>query len=138
MEKQISLFDADKAQRQETEMERMFQEWCQAPEEKLIHADDPLRQQVQTTLRRLYCTVWEQALHRCPNLPAEKCIWLNYNELPEYWVMNDEGDPCGEHIEQCPFCGADLKNGGGDVALTKADGLLWKIKGYIKGESSYE
>lgn len=138
MEKQISLFDADKVRRQEAEMERLFQEWCQAPQEKLIPAGDPLRQQVQTMLRRGFGALWEQALHRCTKLPKGKYIWMNEIELPEYWVMNDDGNPCGEHIEQCPFCGADLINGGGDVVLIRADGFLWRINGYIKEDGSDE
>lgn len=69
-------------------------------------------------------------------LPEGKYIWLNHIEAPEYWVINDEGNPCGEHIETCPYCGADLKNGAGDVVLVKADGGWWVIRGFLKGDST--
>ena len=135
MEKQISFFDAEKKRREKEEMDRAFQEWSHLPEEKLIQAGDKLRQQVCSMLRRGFGNLWTQALHRCSNLPAEKYVWLNEIEPAEYWVMNDAGNPCGEHIEQCPFCGADLKNGRGDVVLIKADDYLWRIQGYIKEEN---
>lgn len=48
--------------------------------------------------------------------------------------MNDVSDPAGEHVEFCPFCGADLKHGAGDVVLTKADDGWYVINGYVKGD----
>ena len=134
METQISLFDAEKVQRQEAEMEKAFQEWSRLPDEVQIPADDPIRPKVASMLRRGYGIIYGQALHRCPGLPAGKYIWLNYIERPEYWVMNDEGNPSGQHIEFCPFCGAYLKTSGGDVLLVKADGGWWAINRFLKGD----
>lgn len=56
-------------------------------------------------------------LHVCPQKPENRKIWLNAMMPAEYWVMNKPGDPCGEHIEICPYCNADLKNGEGDVLI---------------------
>lgn len=42
--------------------------------------------------------------------------------------------PAGQHIEVCPFCGANLKAGEGDVVLIKADEGWWAIHGFLKGE----
>lgn len=61
---------------------------------------------------------------------------MNCIERPEYWVMNDIGNPAGEHIETCPYCGADLKNGAGDVVLVKADGGWWAVNGFLKGDGT--
>lgn len=58
-----------------------------------------------------------QALHVCPQKPENIKIWLNAMMPPEYWVMNKSGNPCGEHIETCPYCGAALKDGCGDVLV---------------------
>lgn len=58
-----------------------------------------------------------QALHVCPQKPENIKIWLNAMMPLEYWVMNKSGNPCGEHIETCPYCGAALKDGCGDVLV---------------------
>ena len=81
-----------------------------------------------------YCMVWEQALHRCQGLPPNQEIWLNHIEKPEYWVMNWNDDPCGEHIEICPFCHANLACGEGDAVLIKADDGWWRILGFMEAE----
>lgn len=133
MDSQISLFDTEKKQAQRSRMDDMFLEWSRSPAEKVIHENDGDRPSVVAMLRSGFGFVWNQARHRCPALPPGKYIWLNEIELPEYWVLNDEGDPCGEHVEVCPFCGADLKHGKGDVIMEKADGYAWKIKGYLEG-----
>ena len=58
-----------------------------------------------------------EVLHVCPQKPENIKIWLNAMMPPEYWVMNKSGNPCGEHIETCPYCGAALKDGCGDVLV---------------------
>ena len=129
---QLDMFKELEAQELQIRQEAMFQEWVALPAEKLIPASSPERHGVQPDLARGYCMRWRGAFHRCPGLPRDRYIWLNEIEPPEYWVMNLIGDPCGEHIETCPFCGADLKHGGGDVVLVKADDGWWRILGFIK------
>lgn len=133
---QMDLFAVVEEQEKETEAKLVFREWQGLPKEKFIREGDPMRAQVRGELARWYCSRWAQALHRCAGLPDGKSIWLNHIEAPEYWVINDEGNPCGEHIETCPYCGADLKNGAGDVVLVKADGGWWVIRGFLKGDST--
>lgn len=58
-----------------------------------------------------------EVLHVCPQKPENIKIWLNAMMPPEYWVMNKSGNPCGEHIETCPYCGAALKDRCGDVLI---------------------
>lgn len=131
---QLDLFDLDREEKIKSHQEQMFREWEGLPDEKLIPADSPERPRVQSELSLGYCRRWKQALHRCNDLPADKYIWLNEVEPGEFWVINDVGNPAGEHIEICPFCGADLKHRGGDVVLVKADDGWWRILGYIKEE----
>ena len=59
---------------------------------------------------------------------------MNEIEPPEFWVLNHGDNPCGEQVEVCPYCGAHLKSGEGDVVLIKDDGALWAILGYMKEE----
>lgn len=134
MMEQIDLFAQEKERRQEKRMEQMFQQWLSLPEKMLVTAADPRRGEVKAMLQSGYCLTWQEALHQCQELPPEKYIWLNYIEPAEYWVMNDVGDPAGEHVETCPFCGANLKAGGGDVLMVKADDGWWVIKGFVKGD----
>lgn len=129
---QMDLFAVVEEQEKETEAKLVFREWQGLPKEKFIREGDPMRAQVRGELARWYCSRWAQALHRCAGLPDGKSIWLNHIEAPEYWVMNDVGNPAGEHIEVCPYCGANLKNGAGDVVLVKADGGWWTIHGFLK------
>lgn len=56
-----------------------------------------------------------QAIHVCNEQPRNIKIWLNEIEKPETWVMNKEGTVCGEFIDVCPYCHANLKEGRGDV-----------------------
>ena len=62
-----------------------------------------------------------EVLHVCPQKPENIKIWLNAMMPPEYWVMNKSGNPCGEHIETCPYCGAALKDRYGDVLVVPYD-----------------
>lgn len=131
MMEQMDIFATEADRLRELELKRMFREWKSLPPETLVPARDPQRSQVKTMLAAGYCFLWEQALHRCPGLPDDKYIWLNEIEPAEYWVMNDSGNPAGEHIDTCPFCGANLKAGGGDVLLVKADGGWWVVNGFL-------
>lgn len=56
-----------------------------------------------------------QAIHVCNEQPRNIKIWLNEIEKPETWVMNKKGMVCGEFIDVCPYCHANLKKGRGDV-----------------------
>lgn len=63
-----------------------------------------------------------QAIHICDEQPDNVKIWLNEIEShegpdSEFWVMNRDGEAGGEQIDRCPYCGADLKQGAGDVAI---------------------
>lgn len=131
---QMDLFSMQDQILRQAEIEDLFLRWRSLPMGTLIQKEDPRRREVRAMLSTRYCFLWKQALHRCSDLPTGKYIWLNYIERPEYWVMNDEGNPAGQHIEVCPFCGANLNAGEGDVVLMKADEGWWAIHGFLKGE----
>lgn len=132
--KQITIFDELDAKKHEEESKAMYREWLTLPEEKLIPATSPERPGVHREMRRGFSKVWEKAIHRCHGMPPEAEIWLNEIEAPEFWVLNHGDNPCGERVEICPYCGANLKSGEGDVVLVKDDGALWTILGYGKEE----
>jgi hypothetical protein len=63
-----------------------------------------------------------QAVHICDEQPDNVKIWLNEVEShegpdSEFWVINRDGEAGGEQIDRCPYCGAGLKWGAGDVAI---------------------
>lgn len=128
---QMDLFAMQDEKLRETEIEKLFRQWQSLPAEMPVPSGDPQRRDVRSMLGEKYCFLWKQALHRCQGLPDDKYIWLNEIEPAEYWVMNDSGNPAGEHIDTCPFCGANLKAGGGDVLLVKADGGWWVVNGFL-------
>lgn len=128
---QINIFEDVEKRELQAFRDRTFLEWKALPFEKMIPAISRERPDVKSELARDYCRLWKGAVHRCHELPEGVHIWLNETEPPEYWVINRNRSPAGEHIEACPFCGADLKHGGGDVTLIKADDSWWRILGYI-------
>ena len=130
--KQFDLFECQNELDIQAKQEQMFQKWRLLPPERLILAGTPDRRRLGAELADGYCMVWEQALHRCQGLPPNREIWLNHIEKPEYWVMNWNDDPCGEHIEICPFCHANLACGEGDAVLIKADDGWWRILGFME------
>lgn len=132
--KQITIFDELDAKRHEEESKAMYREWLTLPEEKLIPAHSQERSMVHKELRVGFGKKWRQAVHRCKGTPSDVTIWLNEIEAPEFWVLNHGDNPCGERVEVCPYCGANLKSGEGDVVLVKDDGALWAILGYGKEE----
>lgn len=58
-----------------------------------------------------------QAIHVCDDQPDDVKIWLNTAEPAEYWVLNHDGEVCGERIKHCPYCEENLEIGCGDVLL---------------------
>lgn len=58
-----------------------------------------------------------QAIHICDEQPQGIKIWLNAFCPAEYWVLSQSEKIESEHIDTCPYCKADLKNGCGDVLL---------------------
>lgn len=130
---QIDLFSAEDDRLREQKMVEMFCRWESLPPQMLIPAGDPKRSRVLSMLNEGYGFLWDRALHRCEGIPPTRYIWLNAVQPAEYWVMNDFWNPAGKHVETCPYCGADLKSGGGDVLLVKANGDWWTVNGFLEG-----
>lgn len=133
MNEQMSLFDCLAAEEQAVKDEALFQKWLQLPEKTLVPAGTPERNRLLGEVRAWYSVLYQQAQHTCPQMPADKYIWLNEVEAAEFWVINTVGEVCGEKADVCPFCGADLKQGEGDAVLIKAGPRFWSVKGFVKG-----
>lgn len=133
MDEQMNLFDCLAAEEQAAKDQALFRKWLQLPEKTLIRAGDPERHKLLAEVRAGYSTLYQQAQHTCPQMPADKYIWLNEVEPAEFWVVNTVGNVCGDKADVCPFCGADLKNGGGDAVLIKAGPRFWEVYGFLKG-----
>lgn len=121
---QIDLFSAEDNRLREQKMVEMFRRWESLPPQMLIPAGDPQRSRVLSMLNEGYGFLWDRALHRCEGIPPTRYIWLNAVQPAEYWVMNDFWNPAGKHVETCPYCGADLKAGGGDCAAGQSE---WRL-----------
>ncbi len=131
MEKQMNLFEAVASYEHERKEASLFQKWKELPNPKVILDTDPERSALVSMMRGDGWKLYRRAQHVCETMPSEKYIWLNDIEAPEFWVMNEKGNPGGELVETCPFCGADLKNRRGDVVLLKTDSSYWKRKGFL-------
>jgi hypothetical protein len=103
---------------------RMYAEWLDLPEKTLIKEGSHEREFLSEILAAGYCGLYGEALHECSNLPSDEYIWMNCCE-EEYWVLNKKGVCGGEHIEICPYCGAELGKGKGDAYLYKAEPKYW-------------
>lgn len=82
---------------------------------ELIKAGSDARRRVQS--RAITECGKTSTIHVCDQKPENVKIWLNAMMPAEYWVMNKLDNPCGEHIETCPYCGANLNDGEGDVLI---------------------
>ena len=129
---QMSLFDCVAAEEKAVKTEALLQKWLQLPEKTLVPAGTPERERLLADVRAGYGNLYRQARHTCSQMPADKYIWLNEVEAAEFWVMNTVGEVCGEKADVCPFCGADLKNRGGDAVLVKAGPRFWAVSGFLK------
>ena len=101
---QINALELVKVERKSTESDR-----------ELIKDGTDARHQVHSRARIECGSI--SAIHVCDTKPDDVKIWLNAMAPAEYWVLNSGDDPCGEHIEVCPYCGANLKDGAGDVMI---------------------
>lgn len=124
---QLNLFVQFEKAEQAKREDQLYREWCNLPEETPIASGSPEREKVVSVLRSKR-RLFGQATHVCSSMPTNIEIWLYEIELPEYWVVHEKSDPCGEHIEKCPYCGAILKNMEGDVVLHKAGPRAWGSK----------
>lgn len=132
MNDQMSLFDAVAAEETAARNEELFKKWSQLPEKTIVSAGSPERSRLLTDVRAGHGNLYRQARHTCPQMPIDKYIWLNEVEEAEFWVVNTVGDVFGEKADECPFCGADLKHGGGDAVLVKAGPRFWAVNGFLK------
>ena len=101
---QINALELVKVERKSTESDR-----------ELIKEGTDARRQVHSRARIECGSI--SAVHVCDKKPDDVKIWLNAMAPAEYWVLNSGDDPCGEPIEVCPYCGANLKDGAGDVMI---------------------
>ena len=101
---QINALELVKVERKSTESNR-----------ELIKEGTDARRQVHSRARIECGSI--SAVHVCDKKPDDVKIWLNAMAPAEYWVLNSGDDPCGEHIEVCPYCGAKLNDGAGDVLI---------------------
>lgn len=129
---QMNLFDCVAAEEKAVKNEVLFQKWLQLPEKMLVPAGTHERERLLADVRAWYSVLYQQAQHTCPQMPADKYIWLNEVEPAEFWVLNTVGEVCGEQADECPFCGANLKHGGGDAVLIKAGSRFWAVSGFLK------
>lgn len=123
---QISLFAiADERAAMDRTLE-MYREWQALPSEKRIASGSQQRRAARADLSHGYCRRWMSMQHVCPDMPPDTYAWLNYCQPPEYWVLHKRSEVAGDHIDVCPYCGANLAGGDGDVTMIKADERYWR------------
>ena len=124
---QINLFDEVEEQDSVELAHRGFEAWLAAPAFLEIPENSPLRPDMVVTFCEGYFSgLWSDALHVCGKLPRGVYIWLNNYMTGEYWVEHRPGSVQGRKADVCPYCGADLKHGHGDVVFLKAGPWLWE------------
>lgn len=79
-------------------------------------------------------TIYGGVAHVCGGMPEDVHVWRNVYAVftgndardgREYWVLNHRGNPSGERIDVCPYCGANLRRGEGDVFLERNPGTFF-------------
>lgn len=102
-------------------------------DEIFISEDDERRQSIVSQVYGYYCEVYNKLIHTCNNMPESAEIWCNTfssHRKKEYWVKHSKGEIGGIHVITCPFCGAELEKGKGDVIVFKThiSEKKWKQK----------
>lgn len=119
-----------------TKLMNTYEQWLLLPQETLIREGSPERDRVREILANGYCDLYSKALHRCAKLPAHREIWLNHCDK-DYWVIHTKGEPQGDKCDVCPYCGAKLKDGKGDVVLIKAEAKRYANYKHWNGDRFY-
>lgn len=119
--------DPEKTKREDETFQRktdMYEKWLSLQERTLIKEGTSERATLNETLWANYCELYGQALHECERLPEDEYIWMNACKH-EFWVLNKRGECQGTQINKCPYCGAELGKGKGNVYLYKAEAKYW-------------
>jgi len=128
MSDQINLFEQieqdEEKERRFAERKALYEQWLSLPEVTHIAEGTKERAEIAWILYQTRTQLYIDALHVCDNLPDTHRIWLNPSSN-NYWVLNENGVCGGEHIENCPYCGAELSEGRGNVILKKAPAKYW-------------
>jgi len=119
---QISFFEMDEAERTKARWQRIYELWLAMPNE--IFMADGTAERAGMYGKHAYMTeLWmitRSIHHTCAGMPENYKCWLNTCEPAEYWVLTQKGDvESGRHIKLCPYCGARLIDGRGDITIYK-------------------
>jgi len=128
MSDQINLFEQvehdEEKERRFADKKAKYEKWLTLPEETHIAEDSKERADINNILYHGFCELYSSALHDCETIPDTHRIWLNHNNR-DYWVLNETGVCGGERIDICPYCGAELSQGKGNIKLIKAEARHW-------------
>ena len=118
-------FITDTEERDRTEKHKAFvrecyQLWLKAPD--LYTVPYAERETMKNYPANTSYNVYSQTIHICAGNDKQYKIWLNSFEggSGEFWVINRVGEVEGKRVEVCPYCGARLTVGEGQIALTKS------------------
>ena len=127
MGEQISLFDLlDEEERQNEEERRIIRgqqsyiKWLHTPELSPISM-------VPEEDRRDFNVYSISPEHICDVMPEGVKIWQN-TTCADFWVLNQKGQPQGERISVCPYCG---RKPGEDIEHTY-------LRRWLRGETYYQ
>ena len=119
---QISFFEIEESECREARWRRIYNLWLEMPDTRFIDDKTADRENMhgKYAFGSDYWLITRQINHTCGNMPENMYVWLNTCEPPEYWVLTQRGiAESGKHIEVCPYCGANLKNGRGAAVIYK-------------------
>lgn len=96
--------------------------WLQAPD--LYIVPDEQREKMKSYPQDTVCDIYSATLHYCEENNGNHRIWLNVGchggGRKEFWVINSKYKISGENCDVCPYCGANLREGEGRIALEKS------------------
>lgn len=119
-------------------VKQLLEVFRETPLETIIKETDERRKTIVHEVYRNYCNLYNSLKHKCANIPKNKYIWCNVYHFDggEFWVLNEDGQIGGAHIDVCPYCGADLKHQKGDVIAYRCqtDKRLQEIIKYLEKE----
>jgi hypothetical protein len=130
--------DMERAKKEQDWFEKRtsaYNKWLSLPNETHISDGSEERSQVRYDFWQFGLSLYRNAHHICEPMPEDEYVWLNSaasHSGGEFWVLNKKDGMGGKHIEVCPYCGANLAEGRGDVLLQKKEEGHWRMYLYYE------
>lgn len=118
----LQMEEEERRNRYWAKVRKHYPLWLKAPDLLIVPIED--REKMMRYPDQTGYDIYSSVVHYCEGgVINDRMPWCNtgvrVGEGGEYWVLPPEEGFEGEVIEDCPYCGARLSKGEGQIALRK-------------------